>query len=160
MQSSREKCVLLMPKASNPLRTPISEKGFDIALRVMGGAVFIVLVASVFLVGAQPVAVGLFPAPYDKLAHFIVFFAMTVSAGLAGLHGAPMLLFMVMLGLGMADELHQLYLPGRSAGWDDLTVDFLAVSIAVLAMPAILKQLVLIADLIDQGKKSNKVSHS
>lgn len=108
-------------------------------LRMVCGLSFALMVIGIFYLGAQPVAVGLFPAPYDKIAHFLAFFLMTTAAGLAGLHCFPGYLFLLGLALGMSDEIHQLYLPGRSAGWDDFLVDFLAVSIAVWSMPAMLK---------------------
>ena len=78
--------------------------------------------------GAAPVAVGLFKPPWDKLAHLSVFavigmaFAMCTDA-----RGWPMVLWAVAAAvtLGAIDELLQLALPGRDAGWDDLVADAL-----------------------------------
>ena len=76
--------------------------------------------------GAQPVAVGLVPAPWDKLVHVGVFAVLAACIGYAsGLHGARMVWVAVLgaVAVGVVDEWHQLYLPGRSAGLDDLADD-------------------------------------
>lgn len=87
--------------------------------------------------GAQPVAVGLVPAPWDKLAHASVFAVLAAAIGYAsGLRGMPMAL--LALGgasvIGMADEWHQVFLPGRSAGWDDLAADFAGALLGTVAV--------------------------
>lgn len=79
------------------------------------GAVLSMLVA-LFVGGAQPFAVGLFPAPWDKLAHASFFFVFAfllfryVSLPIA-------LVFALAMFVGAADEIHQSFLPGRVAGW-------------------------------------------
>lgn len=76
--------------------------------------------------GAQPVAVGLFPTPIDKLVHAGVFAVLAAAIGYAsGQRGNAMLAVAVggALLVGMLDEWHQINLPGRSAGWDDLAAD-------------------------------------
>jgi len=84
------------------------------------------IVLGLFVGGAQPVAVGLFPAPWDKVAHASLFAVLAASIGLAsGLRGWRMLALAVAGALVVAalDEWHQVYLPGRSAGLDDLAAD-------------------------------------
>jgi len=79
-----------------------------------------------FVLGAQPFAVGLIPSPWDQLAHFAVFAVLACALGvLGGQRGGRMLLFAVAgaLSIGALDEWHQMYLPGRHAGWDDLAMD-------------------------------------
>ena len=76
--------------------------------------------------GAQPVAVGLIPSPWDKLAHASLFAVLAACIGLAsGLRGGRMILFAFSSALliGVLDEWHQAFLPGRQAGWDDLAAD-------------------------------------
>jgi hypothetical protein len=93
-----------------------------------------------FIGGAQPVAVGLVPAPWDKLAHAAVFAVLACAIGYAsGLRGWRMLLvaFGAAVAVGALDEWHQMYLPGRSAGLDDLAAD--AVGAAVGAWIAALR---------------------
>lgn len=77
---------------------------------------------ALFVGGAQPIAVGLFPAPWDKLAHASFFFIFTFL--LARYVSLPIVLVIALAMLfGAADEIHQSFLPGRVAGWDDWLAD-------------------------------------
>ena len=79
-----------------------------------------------FVLGAQPFAVNLIPSPWDQLAHVAVFAVLACALGLlSGQRGGRMLLFAVAgaLFIGALDEWHQMFLPGRHAGWDDLAMD-------------------------------------
>jgi hypothetical protein len=90
-----------------------------------------------FVLGAQPFAVGLVPAPWDKVAHAVVFAVMAVAIGLAsGVQGWRMVLLVVAgaLLVGALDEWHQVFLSGRQAGWDDLAADGLGGLIGALMM--------------------------
>ena len=87
--------------------------------------------------GAQPVAVGLVPAPWDKLAHASVFAVLAAAIGYAsGLRGWPMVLLALggASAVGLADEWHQVYLPGRRAGWDDLVADCVGALLGTVAV--------------------------
>ena len=93
-------------------------------------AIAALLVAAIFfglmVGGAQPVAVGLIPSPWDKLAHASLFAVLAACIGLAsGLRGSRTILFAFLSALliGVLDEWHQAFLPGRQAGWDDLVAD-------------------------------------
>lgn len=71
-------------------------------------------------------AVGLIPSPWDKLAHAGLFAVLAACIGLAsGLRGGHVVLlaFAGALLVGSLDEWHQVFLPGRQAGWDDLAAD-------------------------------------
>lgn len=95
-------------------------------LRVLSAVAFLTAGTGLFTLGAQPIAVGLFNPPWDKLAHVVIFALLGCAAGLAsGLHGWFRVACCVggALTLGVADELHQAYLPGRSASWADLAAD-------------------------------------
>jgi N-acetylglucosaminyldiphosphoundecaprenol N-acetyl-beta-D-mannosaminyltransferase len=84
--------------------------------------------ALLFLGGAAPVAVRLFRPPWDKLAHAGTFAVIGMACGLgSGTRGMRMGLSALAgaLAIGFADELHQLSLPGRDAGWPDLAADAL-----------------------------------
>ncbi len=103
-----------------------SMRALQRVLRLAAVLAAIGLPIGLFYGGAQPVAVGLIPAPWDKLAHAGVFAVLAASVGYAsGLRGRPMwwLGFAVALTVGAVDELHQMTLPGRAAGWDDLAAD-------------------------------------
>lgn len=72
--------------------------------------------------GARPEAVGLIPAPWDKLAHLVVFAGFAILLR-AGLRWPVWLALLVTLAIGAADELHQATLPGRFAALDDWFAD-------------------------------------
>ena len=95
-------------------------------LRMLAIAVVLGLLFGLFVLGAEPIAVGLVPPPWDKLAHACVFALMGVAIGLAsGLSGWRMLLlaFVSVLLIGVLDEWRQMSLPGRQAGMGDLVAD-------------------------------------
>ncbi len=94
-------------------------------------AVVIVFVGNLFYLGSKPFAVGLFPSPWDKLAHLLTFglIAGMLWLGLLRKH-AGWVVALVSL-IGFADELHQHFLPGRSADPLDFLTDVLAALLAV-----------------------------
>ena len=84
------------------------------------------ILLGLFGLGAQPVAVGLVPVPWDKVAHAAVFAVLAAALGLAsGLRGWRMVMLAVIgaLLVGALDEWHQMFLPGRQAGLNDLAAD-------------------------------------
>lgn len=88
--------------------------------------------------GAQPIAVGLVPAPWDKVVHATVFALLAAAIGyVSGLSGwrVVVVAFAGALLVGVGDEWHQAYLPGRSAGWDDLAADALGAALGAAALP-------------------------
>lgn len=91
----------------------------------------VLMLVALFVGGAQPQAVGLVPEPWDKVAHAIFFFVFTLL--LARFVSLPIAL-VIALGLlvGAADELHQTFLPGRVAGWDDWLADMLGTCLGVV----------------------------
>lgn len=79
-----------------------------------------------FVLGAQPFAAGLVPPPWDKLAHASVFAVLAAAIGAgSNLRGWRMIALAVAgaVLVGGLDEWHQVYLPGRQAGLDDLAAD-------------------------------------
>ena len=98
-------------------------------LRVAALPALLLLVPGLFVGGAQPVAVGLIPVPWDKVVHGVLFAGFAgligLAAGLLPLRRGVLLwlAFAGALAIGIADELHQATLPGRQAGWDDLAAD-------------------------------------
>ena len=84
------------------------------------------IVAALFIGGRQPVAAGLISHPWDKLVHVSVFALLACTIGLASnLRGWQKLAvaFFGALLIGAFDEWHQMYLPGREAGWSDFFAD-------------------------------------
>ncbi len=117
--------------------TMFSMRALQRSLRVLAVLAAIGLPIGLFYGGAQPVAVGLIPTPWDKLAHAGVFAVLAASVGYAsGWRGRPMwwLGFTVALAVGAIDEFHQMSLPGRAAGWDDLTADAIGAVLGATAL--------------------------
>jgi VanZ family protein len=75
-------------------------------------------VAGPLIMGRQPVSVGLFTPPWEKLGHLVMFAAIGGTAGIAsGATGTAPIAWRVRvaIGVGAIDELHQRYFPGRWA---------------------------------------------
>ena len=113
--------------------------------RLVALVLLLLLLASLFVGGAQPAAVGLFSVPWDKVAHAGLFAVFAVLIGLVvGLVRVPrglllLLAFLGALAIGAADELHQATLPGRQAGWDDLVADAVGALIGVWGLGRVLR---------------------
>ena len=96
--------------------------------KLLGFIAIVMLTLALFVGGAQPEAVGLFEPPLDKVVHFFYYAIVAVCFGrLIGLN--VLLTFGIALSIGLADEIHQIYLPGRSADVDDLIADALGISL-------------------------------
>ena len=81
------------------------------------------VVFQLFYLGSQPFAAGLIPAPWDKLAHLVVYSAITALLWIGTGGSMPALVIAAVIAIGALDELHQLGVPGRHAGMDDFLVD-------------------------------------
>ena len=91
----------------------------------------VIIIVSLFWLGAKPVAVDLFPAPLDKFAHFATFGMIAALLWMSFLRCHPLLVIAIVAVVGAADELYQRFLPGRSAGLVDLAMDILAAAVIV-----------------------------
>lgn len=87
-------------------------------VRAFGLASCLVYLAGLFIGGAQPAAVGLIPAPWDKLAHLVSFGMLTFLVELA-LRPPSWVLVSLPLAVSAADEFHQAFLPGRFVSFED-----------------------------------------
>ncbi len=94
----------------------------------------ILLVAGIFIGGEAPGAGSLFPPPWDKVVHFFAFGTIGVLTGLAFVRLPLLAVWIIVVALGAADELHQLFIEGRQAGLDDLVADALG---GLAALPVI-----------------------
>lgn len=95
------------------------------------------LVAGLFIGGAQPVAVGLVPVPWDKVAHATVFAAIAFLLAFSRVRkrwGWLLASVLLATAAGGADEIHQHFLPGRSADWGDFAVDALGAALGGASM--------------------------
>jgi hypothetical protein len=105
------------------------------------GAMLLVLgiLTGLFAGGVHPVAANLIPSPWDKLAHAVIFALLTWAIGTAsGLSGWRRLglAFLGAALIGLFDEWHQMYLPGRKAGWDDFVADVTGSLIGIALLEA------------------------
>ncbi len=100
--------------------------GFLLTVRLVAGMAVVLSIAGLLIMGRQPVAVGLFTPPWDKVAHLVVFAMIGAAAGIAsGARGRARISWCVLIAIvvGAIDEIHQHYLPGRAASWSDLLAD-------------------------------------
>ena len=97
----------------------------------------VIMVFSLFYLGAKPFAVGLFPEPWDKLAHFAAFggIAAFLLIGTGGRR--PIAMGLLAATLGALDEIHQIWLPGRTADPADFAADAVGI-VAALALHGVL----------------------
>ena len=93
-----------------------------------------ILVVALFWGGSQPFAVGLFPAPYDKLVHSLYFAILSLLLWFGTGGQWPVLLFVAVSAIGGLDELHQATLPGRQAGFYDFLTDTVAAGVVIAAL--------------------------
>jgi len=100
-------------------------------MRSIAVILVVLMLVGLFVGGALPIAVGLIPAPWDKMAHAAFFFVFSLL--LARWVSLPVaLVIMLALLVGAADEIHQLFLPGRQAGWDDWLADAVGTGLVLL----------------------------
>jgi len=92
-------------------------------------AVFCMLVA-LFIGGAQSGAGSLFVTPWDKLAHVVFFISLTLFLA-GGFRFSIATTTVLALLIGVLDELHQVWLPGRVPGLDDWLADVVGVALAI-----------------------------
>jgi VanZ family protein len=92
------------------------------------------LAVALFWGGGQPFAVGLFPAPFDKLAHSVYFATLAVLLWFGTGGRWPVLVFLVVSAIGGLDELHQNTLPGRVADFYDYLIDTVAAGLAIMLL--------------------------
>jgi VanZ family protein len=94
--------------------------------RLACAALAILMVFSLFYIGSKPVAVGLFPTPWDKVAHGLFFSVLATMSWIVAGNRKPWLIAIAVVVVGGLDELHQISLPGRSADWADFFADVVA----------------------------------
>ncbi|MFN9772183.1 MAG: VanZ family protein [Burkholderiales bacterium] len=109
-------------------------------IRVLALLAFVAIAANLFWHGAQPYAVGAIPAPWDKLAHLVLYGGFSAAAWVA-LGGArptaDLLAPIVAVSVGLLDEYAQSFAPGREVGLDDLFADSVGAVAAVLVLTAL-----------------------
>lgn len=95
------------------------------------------MLGGLFIAGAQPVAVGLFQPPIDKVAHAGIFALFAILLWYGSNRQSVLGVFVVVVLIGALDEWHQRYLPGRSADLLDLAADAMAAGVVLMVFRAI-----------------------
>jgi VanZ family protein len=111
-------------------------------MRLLALLAFVVVAANLFWHGAQPYAVGAIPAPWDKLAHLLLYGGFSGAAWVTlggGRRTADLLAPLTAITVGIADELAQALNPGRAVSFSDLAADMLG-ALLVVAMLAWLRE--------------------
>lgn len=96
------------------------------AWRALCLALAALIVFNLFYLGAKPFAAGLFPAPWDKLAHLAAYGSLTALLWLGAGGRMTFTVIAAVVAIGGLDELHQAGIPGRDADGADFAVDVLA----------------------------------
>lgn len=96
----------------------------------------LILVISLFWLGTKSEWVSLFPVdpPIDKLAHLLVFSFISVLLWFSSLNPRPFIVFVMTAMVGVADELHQYYIPERTASFADFSADFIGIIITIVIL--------------------------
>lgn len=97
----------------------------------------LLLVGGLFYLCRLPIAVGLFDAPWDKVVHANLFAVIAILLTLSRKQWTwRWLVASVVLAscVGALDELHQQFLPGRSADINDFYADFMGATSGVVLM--------------------------
>jgi VanZ family protein len=76
-----------------------------------------------FYLGAQPVAADLVPAPWDKLAHFVVYSLITVLLWIGTAGRITFAVIATVAAIGALDEMRQTDLQGRFPDAFDFLAD-------------------------------------
>lgn len=103
-------------------------------LRSLTSIGLVLVIAAIFIGGEAPGAGKLFPAPWDKVVHFVTFGGIAVLSGLSFPTRPLWMILLMVVSLGGADEFHQLFIEGRQPGLDDLFADFLG---GLFALPLV-----------------------
>lgn len=88
------------------------------------------LIVSLFL--SAPSTGGMFPPPWDKLAHFGFFGCLTGLLAMGFGRDRIGFAFLTAVLAGIADESYQIFLPTRSADLMDLLTDIVAAACATV----------------------------
>lgn len=94
------------------------------------------LVILLFVAGAHPAAGSLFAPPWDKVAHagfYLTLFLLLTEV----MRVSSWVVAILVLFIGVFDELHQIGLPFRHAGWDDLVADCFGIVYGVIFRQAL-----------------------
>ena len=116
----------------------------------------VLLIYGLFHYGAQPIAVGLFATPVDKIAHAGVFGLMALMLWFLFDRKYPLLVIGLVAMTGAVDEVHQLFLPGRFADVSDWIADVIGACLPLLVLMISRKKCSKSADNLPNGNITTK----
>ncbi|MCD4807894.1 MAG: VanZ family protein [Methanococcoides sp.] len=75
---------------------------------------------------------------FDKVAHMILYFGFGILLHITFRHSdnltlrkyAPVIAIFIGVAYGISDEIHQMYVPGRTSSFDDLVADSIGITLA------------------------------
>ncbi|PKO34824.1 MAG: hypothetical protein CVU34_04825 [Betaproteobacteria bacterium HGW-Betaproteobacteria-7] len=109
--------------------------------RLLGMVILSGIAALLFGFGSTEASAGLVAAPWDKLAHIGVFALLTLALRLM----LPRVPLTVIIGIGLsiavADELNQIWVPGRNPSWEDGAADMAGIALGLLIWPLLTRRL-------------------
>lgn len=123
----------------------LSLRGLQRGARVLAVVLAVGLPALLLVGGSHPAAAQAIAVPWDKLVHIGVYALLSCAIGFAsGRHGFTGMAigFAGAMLVGLADEGHQMFLPGRAADVDDLIANAVgaALGTSVLAVRIYVRQ--------------------
>ena len=102
-------------------------------LRVISGALYALMVATLFYASAKPAGLPHILPPWDKLVHIGYYAVLTVLLLVAAGGRGALIAALVVIGVGAADELYQSTVPQRQADWLDWAADIVGALAAAAA---------------------------
>jgi len=105
-------------------------------LRWLTQATILLLLLALFVGGTHPAAGSLFAPPWDKVAHTSMYFSLYLLIQV-GFSGRSWRIALLVISIGAADEVHQIALPHRHAGLDDLAADGFGVLLGLICRRAL-----------------------
>jgi hypothetical protein len=106
----------------------------SLVLRSICFVLAVLLISQLFFLGRQPFAAGLFQPPWDLVAHFLTYSALTALLWAAAAGRMPLAVLAVVVTIGGLDELHQSGVPGRVADAADFLVNVSAATFTCALM--------------------------
>jgi hypothetical protein len=118
----------------------------SVRIRVLALLLCTLVAGNLFVHGAQPYSVGVFAAPWDKGVHAVLFaaFATLIWVVLGGRRPfADVVAPLAAIGIGVADEWAQSFVPGRSVDAADLAADAFGALAAIWVLATLRRRAVL-----------------
>lgn len=110
-------------------------------VRIFSFCCIAVLLSAVFIGGHHPSSGRLFPPPWDKVVHFSFYGTLTFFVGIALPKIRLPIIWLIIISIGIADEIHQIFVPGRHAEFSDLGADAIGALTALAILPILRRKL-------------------